>query len=410
MSEIPVYVVGTFDTKAEELNYVANLIKAAGIATVRVDVSSKPNHGAKVADVPNTEVAACHSDNGQFLGKSSDRGEAVTLMSEALGAFLASRENIGGVIGLGGSGNTALVTAAMQRLPVGVPKLMVSTVASGDVSPYVGPNDIAMMYSVTDVAGLNRISRRVLGNAAHAMAGMAGRPVPSAAAEKPTLGITMFGVTTPCVTQIRERLEEHFDILVFHATGTGGQSMEKLIDSGMISHVIDVTLTEICDLHMGGVMSAGEDRMGAAIRRRIPYIGSVGALDMVNFAAFDTVPQKFRGRNLYKHNANVTLMRTTAEENRAMGQWIGEKLNQMTAPVRFFLPRNGVSLIDAEGQPFCDPEADEALFSTIEQTVQQTAQRKVIRVNANINDPAFSDALVEAFCEVHNLENGFDKK
>lgn len=400
-----VYVAGTFDTKAEELNYVVGLIDAAGIPTVRVDVSSQPHTdksgGPGDADVSNIEVAACHPENREFLGKSDDRGTAVTLMSEALGAFLAGRKDIGGVIGLGGSGNTALVTAAMRRLPVGVPKLMVSTVASGDVGPYVGPNDIAMMYSVTDVAGLNGISRRVLGNAAHAMVGMAGRPVPPAAAEKPALGITMFGVTTPCVTQIRERLEEHFDILVFHATGTGGQSMEKLINSGMISHVIDVTLTEICDLHMGGVMSAGEDRMGASIRRGIPYIGSVGALDMVNFAAFDTVPEKYRGRNLYRHNANVTLMRTTVEENRTMGRWIGERLNRMKAPVRFFLPKKGVSMIDAEGQPFHDPEADKALFEAIEGTVKQNGMRRVIRLDCGINDEAFAEAIVDAFKDVH---------
>ena len=404
-----VYVVGTFDTKAEELNYVAQLINATGVLTVRVDTSSQPhkdkNAGAEQVDVSNTEVASFHPENGQFLGATEDRGTAVTLMSEALGAFLESRKDMGGVIGLGGSGNTALVTAAMQKLPVGVPKMMVSTVASGDVGPYVGPNDIAMMYSVTDVAGLNRISRRILGNAAHAIAGMAGRSIHSMAADKPTLGITMFGVTTPCVTQIRERLEERFDILVFHATGTGGQSMEKLIDSGMISHVIDVTLTEICDLHMGGVMSAGEDRMGAAVRRGIPYIGSVGALDMVNFAALDTVPEKYRNRNLYKHNANVTLMRTTPDENRAMGLWIGERLNQITAPVRFLLPEKGVSLIDAEGQPFHDPEADEALFVAIEETVKQTSRRKIVRVSGNINDTIFSDAILEAFSEVHGFEN-----
>ena len=403
-----IFVVGTFDTKSEELNYVVDLIRSAGLQTVRVDVSAKGTVGSGAADVTNTEVAAHHPEGDRFLGKTDTRGSAISLMSEALGAFLISRlfrDDIGGIIGLGGSGNTALVTAAMRRLPVGLPKLMVSTVASGNVAPYVGPNDITMMYSVTDVAGLNRISRRVLGNAAHAIAGMVGRSIPSPdSAEKPTLGMTMFGVTTPCVTQIRERLEQRFDVLVFHATGTGGQSMEKLIDSGMISHVIDVTLTEICDLHMGGVMSAGEDRMGAPIRRGIPYIGSVGALDMVNFAAFDTVPKQYRCRNLYKHNANVTLMRTTVEENRTMGRWIGEKLNCMTAPVRFLLPKKGVSLIDAPGQPFHDPEADEALFEAIEGTVKQNGMRKVMRLDCNINDAAFAQALVEAFDEVHGLE------
>jgi len=225
--------------------------------------------------------------------------------------------------------------------------------------------------------------------------------IPAAGAEKPTLGMTMFGVTTPCVTALRKALEGEFDPLIFHATGTGGRSIEKLIDSGMISHVIDVTTTEVCDLLMGGVMSAGEDRMGAIIRRKIPYVGSVGALDMVNFAAVETVPEKYKARNLYIHNANVTLMRTTAAENSAMGHWIGEKLNLMTGPVRFLLPEKGVSLIDAEGQPFYDPAADEALFSAIEETVIQNEQRKVTRLPYNINDPEFVDALVSAFREIH---------
>ncbi|MFP4643661.1 MAG: Tm-1-like ATP-binding domain-containing protein [Spirochaetales bacterium] len=399
-----VYVVGTFDTKAEELTYVAKRVGEAGAPVVTVDVSSQPaSPGAQPpADISNAEVARNHPSNAGFLGNTEDRGSAVSMMSEALGEFLVARErdDLGGVIGIGGSGNTALVTAAMRRLSVGLPKLMVSTVASGDVGPYVGPNDIAMMYSVTDIAGINRISRAVLGNAAHAIAGMVANEIPAAPSEKPTLGMTMFGVTTPCVTAVREKLEREFDPLVFHATGTGGQSMEKLIDSGMISHVIDITLTEVCDLHMGGVMSAGADRLGAIIRAGIPYVGSVGALDMVNFAAFDTVPEKYQHRNLYKHNENVTLMRTTVEENREMGRWIGARLNQMTGPVRFLLPEKGVSLIDAEGQPFHDPAADEALFSAIEETVEQTADRAVTRHPYNINDPEFADALISAFRDV----------
>lgn len=397
-----VYLVGTYDTKGDELAYVATLISGAGAPVVTVDVSSQPHSNGtfSAADVPNTEVAGYHPTEKAFLGNTDDRGSAVTKMSEALGEYLVSRDDLGGVIGIGGSGNTALVTAAMRRLSIGIPKVMVSTVASGDVSPYVGPNDIAMMYSVTDVAGINRISRVVLGNAAHAIVGMVNNTVPPGTDEKPTLGMTMFGVTTPCVTSVRQTLETEFDTLVFHATGTGGQSMEKLIDSRMISHVIDITLTEVCDLHMGGVMSAGEDRLGAIIRSGIPYVGSVGALDMVNFAAFDTVPEKFKGRNLYKHNANVTLMRTTVEENREMGRWIGERLNKMTGPVRFLLPEKGVSLIDAEGQPFHDPAADEALFTAIEETVEQTDKRTVTRHPYNINDPEFATALIDAFREV----------
>jgi len=395
------FVVGTFDTKAEELGYVTRLIREAGATPFTVDVSSR-EHTHKT-DITNSEVASHHPTETGFLGKVDDRGRAVTLMSEALGAFLLTRDDLGGIIGLGGSGNTALVTAAMRRLPVGVPKIMVSTVASGDVAPYVGPNDIAMIYSVTDVAGINRISRAVLGNAAHAMAGMVSHALPAAPEEKPTLGMTMFGVTTPCVTAVRKELEAEFDILVFHATGTGGQSMEKLIDSGMISHVLDITTTEVCDLLVGGIMSAGEDRMGAIIRRGIPYVGSTGALDMVNFAAKPTVPEKFKNRNLYVHNANVTLMRTTPEENERMGTWIGRKLNQMEGPVRFLLPEKGVSLVDAPGQPFYDPEADQALFRAIEETVTQNESRKIIRLPYNINDPEFAAALASAFKEINNL-------
>lgn len=395
------YVVGTFDTKGEELRYVAERIQEAGTKPVTVDVSSKPSSTA--ADVPNTEVAGHHPSEPDFLGKIDDRGEAVKMMSEALGEYLVSREDLGGAIGIGGSGNTALVTGAMRRLDVGVPKVMVSTVASGDVAPYVGANDIAMMYSVTDVAGINRISRRVLGNAAHAIAGMVANAVPEAPDAKPTLGMTMFGVTTPAVTAVRKALESEFDVLVFHATGTGGQSMEKLIDSGMISHVIDITTTEICDLLLGGILSAGEDRMGSIIRRGMPYVGSVGALDMVNFGAKATVPEKHKDRNLYVHNENVTLMRTTPDETELIGKWIGEKLNQMTGPVRFLLPEKGVSLIDAEGQPFHDPEADEALFRAVEQTTSQNAKRQVRRLPYNVNDQEFADALVAAFREVHGL-------
>jgi uncharacterized protein (UPF0261 family) len=256
-----------------------------------------------------------------------------------------------------------------------------------------------MMYSVTDVSGLNRISRVVLGNAAHAIAGMATRSIPQAAVN-PALGLTMFGVTTPCVTRVMERLGNRFDCLVFHATGTGGQSMEKLVDSGMLVGVIDVTTTEICDLLVGGVLSAGPDRLGAIARTSIPYVGSTGALDMVNFWAPETVPAQFDGRTLYKHNPQVTLMRTTPEECREIGRWIGRKLNACHGPVRFLIPEQGVSAIDAVGQPFFDPSADAALFEALENTVQQTAQRQVLRLPLHINDPKFADALVEQFLEI----------
>ena len=394
-----VFVVGTFDTKAVELHYVAELILAAGAQPLTVDVSTQA-HDAH-CDVSAHEVARHHPTRPDFLGSVRDRGEAVGLMSEALGAFLPARRDLAAVIGLGGSGNTSLVTAGMRALPVGTPKLMVSTIASGDVGPIVGPNDITMMYSVTDVAGINRISRRVLGNAAHAVAGMVVNTVPPGGEGKPPLAMTMFGVTTPCINALRSRLDTEFDPLVFHATGTGGQSMEKLIDSGMVVHVMDITTTEVGDHLVGGVLSAGEDRFGAIIRRGVPYVGSVGALDMVNFWAKETVPDKYKSRTLYEHNAVVTLMRTTPQENAEMGTWIGKKLNQMKGPVRFLLPEKGLSQIDAVGQPFYDPEADGALFHALESTVEVNDQRKLIRVPAHINDIEFVDALIAAFREIH---------
>lgn len=392
-----VYVVGTGDTKGAELRYVRDLIAAQGVPTVLVDVGIR-SRGER-ADVTPQQVAEHHPDGaGAVFG--DDRGAAVTAMAQALVRFVQTRSDVGGIIGLGGSGGTALVTPAMQALPVGVPKVMVSTVASGNVAPYVGPSDICMIYSVTDVAGLNRISRQVLGNAAHAVAGMAANRIPPSSADKPALGLTMFGVTTPCVQQVVSGLEGDYDCLVFHATGTGGQSMEKLVDSGLVSGVIDVTTTEVCDLLFGGVFSAGQDRLGAVIRTQLPYVGSCGALDMVNFGALETVPEKYKDRNLYVHNAQVTLMRTTPDENRQMGEWIGAKLNQCEGPVRFLLPEGGVSLIDAPGQPFHDPEADAALFEALEKTVVQTANRRLIRLPYNINDPAFSQELVTNFREI----------
>jgi uncharacterized protein (UPF0261 family) len=392
------YVIGTCDTKGQELAYLKRLLEVAGIACVLVDVSTR---GAGTGtDVSAREVATFHP-GGVRAVFSDDRGIAIDAMASALSAFLASRDDIGGVIGAGGSGGTALISPALRSLRVGTPKVLVSTVASGNVASYVGPADICMIYSVTDVQGLNSISRRVLGNAAHALAGMMQHAVPPPPEpERPAIGLTMFGVTTPCVQQITRALEADYDCLVFHATGTGGQSMEKLVDSGLISGVIDVTTTEVCDLLMGGVFSAGEDRLGAIIRSRVPYVGSCGALDMVNFGAMDSVPERYRGRNLYVHNQQVTLMRTTPQENARMGAWIAERLNRMEGPVRFFLPEGGLSAIDGPGQPFHDPKADQALFETLEAQVATSANRKLIRLPGNLNDPAFADALVTAFREI----------
>jgi uncharacterized protein (UPF0261 family) len=395
------YVVGTLDTKGAELCYLRDRVADAGVETTLVDVSTSGDESAEAwrPDVPASEVAAHHplGSGSVFTG---DRGSSVLAMSEALTQFVLSRTDLAGIVGAGGSGGTALITPSMRALPVGVPKMMVSTVASGDVGMYVGPSDIAMMYSVTDVAGLNRISRQVLGNAGHALAGMIGSRVPDAPADRPLVGLTMFGVTTPLVTRLARTLEPRFEPLVFHATGTGGQSMEKLVDSDMLAAVLDMTTTEIADHLVGGVFSAGPDRLGAIARSGVPYVGSVGAVDMVNFGPLASVPPAFRDRLLHVHNPQVTLMRTTADENVAIGRFIADALNRCDGPVRFLLPEQGVSLIDAPGQPFHDPDADAALFDTIERSVTPTRDRVVERVDANINDEIFAERVLAHFAEI----------
>ena len=396
------YVIGTFDTKGRELNFIRTCLDRLGVRTVTVDVSSS---GKPSPATVNPNEVARHHPRGQAVVFTGDRGSAVTAMAEALERFIITRRDIGGVIGAGGSGATALVTPAMRRLPVGLPKVMVSTVASGDVKPYVGATDICMMYSVTDVSGINRISERVLTNAAHALAGMVGLPRPERSEAKRAIGLTMFGLTTACVQAVTRLLEADYDCVVFHATGTGGQSMEKLVDSSLLTGVIDATTTEIADLHMGGVMSAGEDRLGAIIRRKVPYVGSLGALDMVNFWALETVPEKYRGRTLHIHNPNVTLMRTTAEENAVMGRWIAERLNRCEGPVRFLIPEGGLSGLDTPGQPFWDPAADRALFTALEQAFRPAANRKLVRRPEHINDPAFAEALAANFREIANAQS-----
>ncbi len=393
-----VYVVGTLDTKRDELLYVRDVVEATGMVAVLVDVGTTEHQSS--ADVKAGEVASHHPDGASAV-VSSDRGEAVGAMAVAFEAYVrANVASIGGIIGIGGSGGTAIITPGMRALPVGRPKVMVSTVASGNVAPYVGPADIAMMYSVTDVAGLNRISRQVLGNAANAIAGMVHNPVPASASDLPAIGLTMFGVTTPLVTQLVDALKAEYDPLVFHTTGTGGQSMEKLVDSGMVTAVLDMTTTEVADYLVGGVFPAGPDRFGAIARTRVPYVGSCGALDMVNFGAVESVPAEFADRLFHVHNPQVTLMRTTVAENQQFGAFIAAKLNDCEGPVRFLLPEGGVSLLDAPGQPFFDPEADEALFTTIESEVDQTRDRQIIRVPHPINHPKFVAAALGSFHEI----------
>ncbi len=390
-----IYVIGTCDTKGEELRFACACVRRAGGAPLLVDVSTVSSDPQ--ADVSAATVADHHPQGrGAVLGQ-SDRGQAVSAMGQALKRFLGTRKDIGAVLGLGGSGNTAIVTEAMRALPVGLPKIMVSTLASGNVAGFVGPTDIMMMHAVTDIAGLNAISRSVIGNAAHAAAGMARTRVPKPRQAKPSIGYTMFGVTTTCVNEIRRRMEPRTESFVFHATGTGGQSFEKLADSGFLDGVFDITTTEVADYLVGGVLPCTEDRFGAFIRHPIPYVGSVGACDMVNFGSRGTIPERFHRRNLHVHNAHVTLMRTTAAENARIGGFIVERLNRMAGPVRFLLPLQGVSAIDAAGQPFHDPAADAALFDAIRQGWSPARNRKLLELDLHINDPAFAAAAVAAF-------------
>jgi uncharacterized protein (UPF0261 family)/ABC-type branched-subunit amino acid transport system ATPase component len=393
-------VVGTFDTKGRELKFIRDRLKVLGIPTRTVDLSTsgKPS----TAQVTPLQVASMHP-GGTSAVFSSDRGQSVTAMAEAFARWIVREQRIGGIISAGGSGGTTLATAGMRALPVGIPKVMVSTVAAGDVRDYVGASDIVMLHSVADVQGLNSITEQVLGNAAHALAGMVAQMPTREAYEakrrlaRPALGVTMFGVTTPCVQAVTGRLGADYDCLVFHATGTGGRAMEALGDSGLLAGFLDLTTTEVADMLFGGILPADRDRLGAPIRTGLPYVGSAGALDMINFGPRDTVPARCQGRKFVIHNPNVTLMRTTPDENRTAGQWIGQRLNLMEGPVRFLLPEGGVSMLDRPGAPFHDPEADAALFEAIEKTVRPTSRRVVDRVRANINDTAFVDAVIDAF-------------
>lgn len=390
----PVYAIATMDTKAEEIRYVADRIRETGLPVQIVDVGIFDPPGAP-PDITRQQVLC-----NQQLSTTNERGQAIAEMGQALESWLVKEcddKKFSGVIGIGGSGGTALITRAMRALPIGIPKLMVSTVASGNVAPYVDVCDLTMMYSVVDVAGINSVSKIVLANAAAAIAGMAQQP-PISAERKPTVGMTMFGVTTPCVTAVRSQLEQNgYDCLVFHATGTGGRAMEKLVAEGLIDGVLDITTTEVADEVVGGVFPAGNNRFDPILTAKIPFVISLGALDMVNFGAMETVPEKFAGRKFHVHNPQVTLMRTTPEENVAIGRWIAAKLNRATAPFVMVIPELGLSMLDAPGQPFHDSEANTALFSTLESEIQWNSLRKLIKSPLHINDPAFAELLVNQF-------------
>ncbi len=396
MTRNTVYIVGTFDTKSQELLFVRDLLKQKNLNVISVDVSTSKNTDPR-ADISPQDVAKLHplGLNNVFTG---DRGTAVSAMALALINFLTSKKDLAGVIGLGGSGGTALISPALQKLDIGVPKIIVSTMASGNIAPYVGTSDICMIYSVTDICGLNPILEKILSNAACSLQGMIDndyRPKPST---KPVIGLTMFGVTTPCVETVQKYLQDQRNCLIFHATGTGGKTLEKLADGGHFEGVLDITTTEVADLLMGGVLSAGDDRLGAFIRNEIPYVGSCGALDMVNFGAPSSVPERYQDRLFYEHNPHVTLMRTTASENQQMAKWIGNKLNQFKVPPRFLIPMAGFSALDAKGQAFYDQEADAQFIKTLENTVNKNVT--LIKLPYHINDPEFSKALADNYLDL----------
>ena len=401
MSTKVVAIVGTLDTKGVEFAYLKSRIEAAGVATLVIDVGVL-GEPVFTPDVPAEEVARAGGSDLAALRARNDRGEAMAAMARGaaeVAARLHRDGRIDGIVSMGGGGGTAVGTAAMRALPVGVPKLMLSTLASGDVRPYVGVSDVTMMPSVVDIAGINRLSSRIIANAAGAIAGMVGAEAPAVVAGgRPLVAATMFGVTTPCVTKARQVLEDAgYEVLVFHATGTGGQMMESLIRAGFISAVLDITTTELADELAGGVLSAGPDRLEAAGEAGIPQVVSVGALDMVNFGPPETVPAQYQERTFYRHNPQVTLMRTTADENAELGRIIAAKLGRAKGPTVLMLPRRGVSLIDVPGKPFHDPAADAALFDAL--TASLPANVELVEMDTDINDDAFAvraaDLLIE---------------
>lgn len=396
-----VALIGTFDTKGEEYAWMADRLAAIGVGTLAIDVGSFST--SRLADVSSDEVIRAAGRDAAGLRERRDRGEMMQTMRDGAAVVvqrLAQEGRIHGLLAVGGSGGSAVAAGAMQAVPIGFPKLLVSTMASGDVQPYVGEVDATLMYSVVDVAGVNSVSTKVLGNAVAAIAAMATahetRAGEAEGDHKPLVGVTMFGVTTPAADEARARLTElGYEVLVFHATGTGGRAMEKLVESGLLVGVCDLTTTELCDDLVGGVLSAGPDRLEMAGRVGLPQVVSLGALDMVNFGPRESVPEKFAGRNLFVHNPTVTLMRTTADESAELGRRIAAKLSAAQGPTELFIPLRGVSIIATEGGPFYDPEADEALFAAL-RTSFAGSNVTVHELDQAINDPGFGRAMADA--------------
>ncbi|MBN8996330.1 MAG: Tm-1-like ATP-binding domain-containing protein [Rhizobiales bacterium] len=391
MAEKTVAIIGTLDTKAAEFAFLKRAIEDEGVGTLLIDagILADPPFAP---DVGARELASAAGADLATLRAARDRGPAVTAMADGAAATvtrLQAEGRIHGIIGMGGGGGTSIAARAMRALPVGFPKLIVSTLAAGDISPYVGVKDIMMMPSIVDIAGINRLSSEIMANAAGAIAGMVKAKRPGAGSAKPLVAATMFGVTTPCVTKARAVLEDAgYEVLVFHATGTGGRTMEELVRAGFVEGVLDITTTELADELAGGVLSAGPDRLTAAGEKGIPQVVSSGALDMVNFGAPETVPARYASRLFYRHNPQVTLMRTTVEENAALGRILAEKLNAASGPTTFILPKGGVSAIDLPGKPFHDPEADAAFIRELKANLG--ANVTLVERDADINDEAFA--------------------
>jgi uncharacterized protein (UPF0261 family) len=398
-----VVLLATLDTKGVEVDFVRERLGDLGCDVVVVDVGVGGQDDHPV-DVSADQVARAAGAERRALADAGDRGAAIATMARGaipLLADLHARGRLDAVLAIGGSGGASLAAPALQALPIGVPKLIVSTMAAGDTRPYVGGSDIAMLYPVVDIAGLNRISEQILSNAAAAVAGMAdaaGRWAQSTDS-KPLVAATMFGVTTPCVSFAREHLEDlGYEVLVFHATGTGGRSLEALVRSGLVDGVLDVTTTELADDLVGGVLSAGPERLEAAGAMGVPQVVSVGALDMVNFGPIDSVPDRFRSRTLHVHNPAVTLMRTTRDENRQLGRTLARKLNAAHGPISVFLPLGGVSALDVPGQPFHDPAADEALFEALR--AELTPGIELVERACDINHPSFGRGMAQRLHEL----------
>ena len=391
-----VFLPGTFDTKGTEFAFLKSLLEKQGFQCICADAGVL-NPPSFAPDISREEVYLAAGTTLKKVLLEKNRGEAVEAAANGLAKIaldLFNQGKIHGVLGMGGSAGTTLGTSAMRALPFGIPKIMVSTLASGQVRPYVGVKDITMMHSVVDICGLNRISTKVLSNAAYAMAGMLNAPAISSTLEKPLLAATMFGVTTPCVELGRNILEQSgSEVLVFHATGTGGLTMESFIRDGLIKGVLDITTTELADELVGGILSAGNERLTAAGIMAIPQVISVGALDMVNFGPMDTVPEKFRSRRLYAHNSNVTLMRTTPEENDLLGKEIALKANAAKGPTAIIFPLRGISALDTSGQPFWWPQANQALRESLKLWLSPDVE--YIEMDLHINDPAFGEACAQ---------------